>query len=284
MIATIVIAVLFAYLLLCLVYFVLQERIIFRPLGKLYKSDNIRLASNFDEYFFEAREGGKIHSLLIHVENPKGVILYWHGNTGNLRRWATVAEEFTSFGYDVCVPDYRGFGKSKGKRTEALLHADSLQIYDWLKLRYPEKDIIIYGRSLGSGIATPLAAKRNPRQLILETPFYSLVEVALHQMPILPARLLLRFPFRSDQYITKVKCPVAIFHGTRDKTVPYKQGLALYEKIKDRKDSLMVTIPRGKHHDLNGYPLFREKLKEILLKGNLGGEENLRFPRNSESA
>lgn len=243
-------------------YFFLQERFIFIA---IHSSDkvNYTLASEYSEIFLDTPFNGRIHGLHIRTKSSKGVILYFHGNTGSIKRWAVIAEELTSYGFDVLVIDYRGYGKSRGKRSEAALHLDAEAAYDYLKQFYPEEKIVIYGRSLGSGIAVPLAAKCPKSKLVLETPFYSLLEIAEQQAPYVPIGLLLRYPFRSDEVIDKITNPLIVLHGTKDRVVPYHSGLKLFEKA-GSENKTMVTIPGGRHNDLARYALFREKMHEFL--------------------
>lgn len=252
------------YAAIVLVYFFLQEKLLFLAGPRLQRKHRFRLASSYEEIYLESHDGSIVHGLHILHPLPKGLILYFHGNTGNLSRWATVAEEFTTYGYQVLVVDYRGFGKSEGKRSELALYKDAQLFYDHSKTIEEEHRIIVYGRSLGSGLAVKVAAENNPKQLILETPYFNLIEVAGHHVPFIPIRWVLRYRFRSDRYIKRVGCPIAIFHGTKDLIVPYSSGLKLYEQVKENSDNVMVTIPRGRHSNLNGFPLFREKMRELL--------------------
>jgi uncharacterized protein len=121
-----------------------------------------------------------ISALYFNADHPKGVVLYFHGNAGSLRSWGAVAASFVGRGYDVLMPDYRGYGKSSGWiASEQMLHDDAAVAYQYLLGRYPEDQIVVYGRSIGSGIATYLAKTHRPRMLILETPYFSLKEIVM---------------------------------------------------------------------------------------------------------
>lgn len=254
--------VLLLYGLTIALYYFFQERFIFIA---VHSSDkvNYTLASEFEEVFIDTPYNGRIHGLHIKAAESKGVILYFHGNTGSIKRWAVTGEELTSYDFDVFLMDYRGYGKSRGKKSEVAMHLDAEAAYDYLKQKYSEENIVIYGRSLGSGFAVPLAAKHPRSKLVLETPFYSLLEIAEHQAPYIPIGFLLRFPLRSDEVIADLKNPIIFFHGTRDRVVPYQSGLKLYEKATSP-NKHMVTIPKGRHNDLAKYALFREKMHEFL--------------------
>lgn len=118
--------------------------------------------------------------------------------------------------------DYRGFGKSKGKRSEAAMKKDAQHVYNKMKfeLKYPENKIIIYGRSLGSGFAAKLASSNRPKMLILDAPYYSLSQLTNRFLPFLPVSILLRFKVRTDQWLKYCRCPIFIIHGTKDSLIP----------------------------------------------------------------
>jgi hypothetical protein len=125
-------------------------------------------------------------------------------------------------------------------------------VYDFVRARYPEEQIILYGRSLGSGLATRLAAENAPQQLILESPFYSLEAIARRQFPFVPP-FVLKYPLRTYEWISQVDCPITIVHGTADNVVPYADGERLREHI--AAPLRFQRIEGGGHNDLE---LFRE--------------------------
>ena len=122
--------------------------------------------------------------------------------------------------------------------------------------------IIIYGRSLGTGVAIDLASKVQAKQLILETPFGNFPKMAQSRFKIFPVKLLLKYQFRNDLKIKKVTCPIHIFHGTEDQVVPYSESQQLIRILEH--ESILTTIPNGGHNNLGTFPLFWKKMKEIL--------------------
>lgn len=251
------------YLAVCAFYFFFQDRLIFVPAWPQKKGE-LLLASDYEDIELDTPNKGRIHAVLIKARNSRGCVIYFHGNTGNILRWAPIAEELTSYGFDVFLPDYRGYGKSKGKRTEENLFSDALTCYEEVLKRYPENKICIYGRSLGSAMACWLSARTTPGAVVLETPFVSLLHVASYQSKIIPVKLFLKYRFRNNLYLRNSTSPVLIAHGTKDNLVPYKSGLLLYQLIRDRKDTHMLTIPGGKHGNLNGFPILRERLTRFF--------------------
>ena len=251
------------YVVICVTFYLIQESLIF--ISKRY-NDKLRykLAAPYEEVFIDTPQGGLINGILIKRQESKGVIFYLHGNTGGLNRWCYMAEELTHFGYDVFAIDYRGYGKSKGSRSEEKMHADVEVCWEYIRLRYDNIEKVVWGRSLGSGFAAPLASKFNPDKLVLETPFDSLLDVAQRQFPFLPNTFLLRYPFRSDLHARDIECKTLIIHGTKDIIVPYRSALKFFNRIKNSGKAEMVTVVGAKHNNLNAFPLFRDKLNEFF--------------------
>jgi alpha-beta hydrolase superfamily lysophospholipase len=238
-----------------------QEKIIFFP-ETLPAEYSFSFDLPFEEVFLEAPDGARLNALHFRAQNPKGVVLFFHGNAGSLRSWGMVAKEFVERNHDLFILDYRTFGKSTGTLSEEAMHADARMAYTHLLQEYPEGKVIIFGRSIGSGVAVKLAAETQPRLLILETPMYTLLDLAKRHYPILPAGLLLRYTFRSDQWIGQVNCPIYMLHGTADSIIPHEAAEQLAAKATAPVE--VILIPGGGHNDLSLYPPYREALDRIL--------------------
>ena len=193
----------------------------------------------------------------------KGIVLYFHGNRTNINRYAVNAKQFTRNGYEVWMMDYPGFGKSTGKRSEQVLYDDAMLLYKMAIARVSVEHIIIYGRSLGTGIASQLASVRDCKKLILETPYYSMDALAKHYFFMYPVMPMTRYALPTYQYLDYVKVPVTIFHGTNDGVVPYKHAKWLKGR---KKDAELITIEKGKHNNLAEFPLFQQKLDSLLTQ------------------
>lgn len=250
------------YTLIAGTLYFLQEQFIFRP-TELAQDYTYSFNYDFEEVFIETAPEAVINAIHFTVERPKGVILYFHGNAGNLARWGEVTTFFVEQEYDVFVMDYRGYGKSKGERDEEALYHDSRQCYNYLLQRYSESDIVVYGRSLGSGMATKMAAEFNPRSLILESPFYSLLDVAKSRFPMFPVAKLLKYSMPNFDNIRKVNCPVTIYHGTSDFVVPFNSGEKLY-KAADSTLTEFVEIEGGGHNNLIDFPSYTDHIRNLL--------------------
>jgi pimeloyl-ACP methyl ester carboxylesterase len=244
-----------------LALYLLQEHLVFNP-DKLSDKFKYKFAGDFEEINFEMDDGEIINALLFKAENSKGVIFYHHGNSGSLESWGLKAIDFTAENYDVLMYDYRGFGKSTGKiKNEKMLYNDALTLYKKLLYDYKERDIIIYGISLGTGVATKLAHENNPSKLILETPYFNFYDVAKFHYPYFPNTILLHYQFKTDKLLPELKMPIYLFHGTEDETVPYNSSERL---VKLSENISLFTIKDGSHNDLNTFHDYHDNLKTIL--------------------
>ena len=247
--------------LLSLLAFLFQEKFIFRP-EVLAADFEFKYEAPFKEYFFDSAPGVRINALHFYREQPKGLILYFHGNTRSIKGWARYAKDFYRYNYDVVLVDYRGFGKSTGKRSEKEMLGDMQHVYERLKEKYPEDHLIVYGRSLGSGFATKLASDNNPRYLILDAPYFNFKKVIERFLPILPVRLVLRYHLRSDQWLPNVRCHTYIIHGTKDRLIPFRQSVALQQKNPHK--TTLIRIEGGGHNNLPSFDEYHNFIRDIL--------------------
>lgn len=245
-----------------------QEKQIFK--AKTLSQDFVfNYKEPFEEVFLKTDSDAVINGLHFKRKSPKGVVLYFHGRGWNLgaKKRSGLPEDFLARGYDVFVIDYRGFGKSIGPASEKALHHDAECAYKYLKERYPEKRISLYGMSFGTGIATKLAAKHNPRQLILESPYYSMLDMAERTASYLPSFVtswILKYHLRSDQFIEDVTCPIHIFHGTQDKLIPHISSSRLIKKVKAGVRARLISIEKGDHDHLPSYREYSSALDKLL--------------------
>lgn len=246
-----------------------QEKVVFLPVI-LPHDHTYDFENDFEEYLWDTPYEGKINALHFKIENPKGVIAYFHGNADNLHRWGKIAVDFTKFGYDVLVMDYRGYGKSSGPRNEEYLYSDAQFFYDFAKENYGENKIIVYGRSLGGAFATKIAGENQPKMVILEATFYNLQDIVNRWLPekvtdkVSPK---MTYHFLSNQNILKIKVPLYHFHGTKDSVVPLKSGKKLFEVFEKEHPKIpkkFIEIKGGTHEDLIKYDEFIEEMKKIL--------------------
>lgn len=249
------------YALIIIIIYLIQEKLIFKP-EKLKQDFLYKYDVPFKELFIDVEPGVRINGLHFYVKEPHGLVLYFHGNTRSIKGWARYAKDFYRYKYDVVLVDYRGFGKSTGKRGEKAMFKDMQVVYDSLAKQYTENQIIIYGRSLGSGFASKLASDNTPRYLILDAPFYSFKKAVQRFLPILPVKYVLRFQLQTNKWILKVKCHTYILHGTKDWLIPITQSEHL-QKLNPNKITL-IRIEGGGHNNLPSFPEYHNFVRDIL--------------------
>lgn len=236
----------------------LQDKLVFQS-RKLPADHVFTFNQKFSEHSIETKDGETLSALFFPADSAsKGLILYFHGNAGNLQRWGDYAPDFTSLGYDILFVDYRGYGKSTGTPDEQSLYDDAMIVKIWSD-SIPKKQFIIYGRSLGSGVATYLASKTNADLLILETPFYELKDAV---NAWLKPFVHLKYEFPSYKFLPLVKCKKVIIQGTKDSVVPFWSA----EKLKPLlgADDEFVVIEGGEHNNLSEFDVFHETLRRVL--------------------
>ncbi|MBP7821485.1 MAG: alpha/beta hydrolase [Saprospiraceae bacterium] len=253
--------VLLGYCIFSLLFYLGQDFFFFRP-ERLPTNFKYRYSFPFEELHFDMEDGGYINGIYFRVPNAKGVVFYFKGNSKSIKGWGKFARDFVGKGYDFFMIDYRGFGKSKGKRSEASLYSDGQHVYKWLSKRYNEENIIVYGRSLGSGLATRIASWNDPKMLILDSPYLSFYHLVKRYAFLLPLKWILKYQFRTDLFIKKVTCPIFILHGNKDKLIPYQHSLELVEIAGP--NAHLLTIEGGKHNDLPTFASYHDYLYDIM--------------------
>ncbi|MGK0363982.1 MAG: alpha-beta hydrolase superfamily lysophospholipase [Saprospiraceae bacterium] len=252
------------YFLSITVAYIFQKQLIFQ--GKSLPEDyKFSFSLPHEEINLIAKDGTKINAIYIKTsERPKGVVLYFHGNADNLQRWANYHTDFTKRGYDFFAIDYRGYGKTKGNPDKVNLYSDAELAYNFVRKRYSSEQIIIYGRSLGTGIATCLATQKNAQRLILETPYNTLRSVMATRFIPLWMPFALKYPLENVHSLPQVSIPVTIFHGTKDELIAYE----LAEKLRPVLSEIdtFITIPGGGHKNLTDFSEFQQGLDTFLGK------------------
>lgn len=258
----IVIITLLIYCLIIVGVYLFNQLIIYQ--GKALSSNHtFKFDAPFEELFLKTEDQETIHGLYFPVDsNARGIVLYFHGNRDNLDRWGKFYEDFHALDYDFLAIDYRGYGKSTGKPSEEGLYMDAQAAYQWARTKYEPDQIVIFGRSLGSGVASNLAMKQPARKLVLETPYHSMTGVFRIQSMILWLPFPLKNAFPNDEHLTKVEIPTMIFHGTNDRVVPMRSAIKLKPLLQE--ESNFIIIEGGKHRGLNQFELYRTKLTAFL--------------------
>ena len=250
--------VLFAlYILVGIILYFAQERVMFYP--KPLSDEHVFRAG--EEVNIPVSDDVLLNCLWLKNPSSKGVVLYMHGNRGSNRRCLWQAESaFGGNNYDIFMPDYRGFGKTKGAiYSEKQMFDDAQAAYDFLKKNYDEKNIVIAGYSMGTGPSSFLAANNDPRQLILIAPYFSLVDMKNRYLPFYP-NFVLKYHFRNDLNIQKAKCPITIFHGTADEVLPHDSSVKLTDLLPEKIE--FFSMPGVSHRKT----IFQDQVKREMRK------------------
>lgn len=256
---------LIAYATLGILVYHFQDRILFRPVslspdhrydfGIPHRERNIR---------FSESDNINIIEFPAPVRERRGLVLYYHGNRRNISWYARHVGGFHRNGYDVWMIDYPGYGKSTGRLEVDKLFAYALQMYKLARTQTSPDSMVIYGRSMGTGIAAWLASREPAHRLILETPYYSLASLVASYLPIYPWEQMIRYRIRTHEYLPDVKAPVTVFQGTDDWTVPMRNASRLKTFLKPGDE--FVAIEGGSHNDLESFPAFRRKMDSVLAR------------------
>lgn len=260
--ASTAVTVIVLYVGVCIYFYAIQNNILFHPTS-LEPDFTYGYTFEFEERWFDVTDEARIHAIHAKAQDSvNGLIFFIHGNGGNNN---TLSERFTMFldqGYDVLYPDYREYGKSTGElENEEDLVGDMMILYRQMAEEYDENNIVIIGYSLGSGVAALVAAENDPRELILWTPFYSMVDMKNASYPFLPA-FALRYPLRTDLALPEIEEPITIFYAGEDEVLPLDRSIKLTKLLKPA-DRYFILENQG-HNWLHENQQLRNKMDEIL--------------------
>ena len=230
-------SVVLAYFIIILFVYFYQRNLLYHPSENNYLNDKITF--NYEEIFIETNKKIKLKSWFIKKDLDKfKTILIFHGNAGNLFNRVYKLNELNKLDVNILLISWRGFSGNKGKPTEKNLYHDAEEAVKWLNNRGAiSKNIILYGESLGTGVATELGTSNAFGGIILESPFTSIANAAKIYYPYLPVNIILKDRYDSIGKIKNITTPILIMHGKKDNIVPQKMGLELYEKANQPKFS-----------------------------------------------
>ena len=240
------------YVLLALMLYLFQGRMVF--LSNL--PDRALIASpgdiglDYENVSLTTSDNERLHGWYVPAANPRGVLLFFHGNAGNISHRLESIEIFHELGMDTLIIDYRGYGQSTGKASEQGTYLDAQAAWDYLvnSRGIPADRIIVFGRSLGGAIGAWLGAQNTPAAVVIESSFSSGVDMAHRLYPFLPARLITRLRYPVVDYAGRLNCPVLVIHSRQDEIIPFAMGQAIYAAVKQHKKFLEL---RGDHN--NGF-------------------------------
>jgi fermentation-respiration switch protein FrsA (DUF1100 family) len=250
-----------AYLMPVSYLYVFQRNFVFKPVGELTAPADKGLAGVAVRRFAMA-DGVRLTGWYAPAEAGKPSVLYFHGNAGNLSGRAERFRTVLASSFGLWAASYRGYPGSDGSAEERKLIADGLALYDWLAERTGK--IVVHGESLGTGIATAVAARRDARALVLEAPYTAAVDIAADHYPWMPVGLLMTDQIRSRDHIRNVSAPVLIVHGTEDRVIPVAHGKRLFALANEPKR--LAIVDGARHNDLWSRGLWQHVLR--LLAAN----------------
>jgi pimeloyl-ACP methyl ester carboxylesterase len=238
-----------------------QERLLFHPLP-LPAEHRFRIADDVHETWVDV-PGARLNALHLRLPKPDGVVFFLHGNAGNLERWFVNVDFYRKANLDLFMLDYRGFGKSTGRiESEAQLEDDVRAAWTQVAPAYAGKKRVVYGRSLGSGLATALAAEAQPDLTILVSPYSSMVQLAAEKYPWVPAAVL-RYPLRSDLMLPRVKGRVVLAHGDLDTLIPLQHSQRLQALAPTAE---LLLVPGAEHGNVHSFKVYLDGLRAALAR------------------
>ena len=264
-IAMLIAAAISFYVLLGVLLFFMQERMVFLAHlpGRQLEATPRDAGFDYVDVNFETADGLSLHGWYVYADNSRGTVLFLHGNAGNISHRLDSIAIFHELGLDTFIIDYRGYGQSEGKPGEEGTYRDAEAAWEYLVTERGEDParIVVFGRSIGGAVATWLATKYKPAALIVESSFTSAVEMAARLYPFMPVRLISRLQYPVVDYVARAECPVLIVHSRDDEIIPFAMGKALYEAAPAPKAFIELA---GDHN--NGFLLSRDRYREKLAK------------------
>jgi fermentation-respiration switch protein FrsA (DUF1100 family) len=236
-----------AYLGLALLLYTLQERFVFLPTRDMGETPEV-LGLAYQDVRFPASDGIVLDAWFVPGNASAPTVLFFHGNAGNISHRLDSLAVFHRLGLNTLIVDYRGYGRSQGRPSEAGTYRDAEAAWRYLRTArgLVPRDIVLFGRSLGAAVATRLATEVHPAALIIESTFTSVPDLAAKLYPFLPGRLLARIRYDTKARIAHVDCPVLIVHSRDDEMIPFEQAERLYAAAREPKRLLAL---HGRHND-----------------------------------
>lgn len=245
-----VVVLLVVYVFLLGLLYVFQSRLIYFPNVAAVHSDArpTDIGLRYEDVIFRTSDNLELHGWFIPAGRPRGVLLFMHGNAGNITHRLDSIAVFNRLGLSVFIFDYRGYGKSEGTPSESGTYEDAGAAWRYLTedRAIAAKDIVLFGRSLGAAVAAELASRTRPAALILESAFTSTPDVAARLYWYFPVRLLSRFDYGTKAYVAEIGCPLLVVHSPDDEIIPFDHGEAIFAAAPEPKAFLRIS---GNHNE-----------------------------------
>lgn len=235
------------YLLLSLLLYFFQHRVIYYPTSTLVTTPaEIQLA--YEDVELHSGDNNIIHGWYLPHDQARATLLFFHGNGGNISHRLDSLKIFHELKLNILIIDYQGYGQSTGSPSETASYDDAISAWNYLvkEKNIPADNIILFGRSLGAAVASWLATQQRPAVLILESTFTSIADMGKKLYPYLPVRLLTRYRYETRERLSDITTPVLILHSQEDEIVPFEQGQTLYSEANEPKQFIELY---GGHND-----------------------------------
>jgi len=244
------------YVLLALALYLLQGKMVFLAdlPGRTLTASPRDIGLEFENVSLTTRDDERLHGWYVPATGSKGVVVFFHGNAGNISHRLDSIEIFHQLKLDTLIIDYRGYGESSGRASEQGTYLDAQAAWDYLvdERGIPANRIIVFGRSLGGAIGAWLGTQHTPAAVIIESSFTSGVDMARRLYPFLPVRLITRLRYPVAEYASRLNCPVLVVHSRNDEIIPFAMGQSIYAAVKHQKSFLELS---GDHN--NGFFISR---------------------------
>ena len=238
------------YVLLSLVLYLLQGKMVFLSNlpGRALTATPGDIGLEYEDVYLATLDDERLHGWYVPATISRGVIVFFHGNAGNISHRLDSIGIFHQLGLDTLIIDYRGYGQSTGKTTEQGTYLDAQAAWSYLvdERGIAADQIIIFGRSLGGAVGAWLGTQHTPAAVIIESSFSSGVDMARRLYPFLPVRLITRLRYPVAEYASHLDCPVLVVHSRDDEIIPFAMGQSIYAAVKQRKSFLEL---RGDHNN-----------------------------------
>lgn len=233
------------YLVIVAVVYFNQHRLLYLPdqFGREPSATPADIGLSYSEVRLTAADGVEVHGWYLPAAAERGVVAFFHGNAGNIGHRLDTLRLLNDLGLATLIIDYRGYGRSQGRPSEAGTYRDADAAWHHLteERDFDPSRIVVFGRSLGAAIAARLAARHTPGALVLESPFTSVPELGAEIYPYLPVRWISRYRYATADYAARAGCPLLVIHSTDDDIVPIAHGHAVYQRAPGPKRFLELT-------------------------------------------
>ena len=240
-----------------------QERLLFQPEPWPAQPPEAMAAPDVQSVWVDV-PGARLHALHLKQPGAKGLVFFLHGNGGNLASWFVNTDFYRRAGFDLFMVDYRGYGQSGGQiESEAQLMADVRAAWLQVSPPYAGRPVVVYGRSLGTGLAAQLALEVKPTLTVLVSPYRSMEALARERFPWVPSAVL-RYPLRTEQIVAHLSGPIWLVHGERDSLIPADHSRVLRDQAGPR--ATLLLLPEAGHGDVHRFPAYLEGLHTELAR------------------